>query len=585
MMAIKIPVYLVNQTGPEWEKFKQQARQAGLDAQKAAAGVQAELAKRNTAEQATQYKKLADSLNQAAIGRNRLSQAVYTLNAFNITPYGYERFAYRASLAFEAVGKAALPIGAVIAAGATAVKSFNALLASGDAQAHRTAAAYREIGYAFDAMSVSLGRTEVFQSALKGLEDSFRKISEIATEGMPTIRGAWSVFWGDLEGARKAKRDIDEARAEVGRVRVRERREESEEFSRSQSIRSKLDAHKLTLDEISNEEKLTEMIREKNRELFDGAAKFEHTRDGEKRYAEFLKLTQGEIANLYARGNQLKQERKRLQEQLNDIEKHGVPGVGFADYDKSQAEISKEISDRINSLRESSKNGTLTAEKQKSELRAINDLLSKRKQWETEIRQIDEETARLKKKAADGEISDLKTVREAVQRQIDLEKQLNDELEKGKLSVRDELFMRRQILDLKARELELTRAIAGEVNTARKMLADTIRGRADIFSGKAQGPGQGLVGQLIPGQGRGDRDEIVRQLAQQRGAAIAEQQGITDPARVRQIVAGQMAGLRSGQIGIGSRDPRRRLSQTEMIEAQLQIGRRSRTLPSPGLTR
>lgn len=93
-MAIQIPIELVNRTGPGWAKFVADARKAGVDATTAANQAVASIQQRNQSSFLDDYMK---KQNIAIGGTNALTQGIKTLNQLNITPRGYEMFAYRLS--------------------------------------------------------------------------------------------------------------------------------------------------------------------------------------------------------------------------------------------------------------------------------------------------------------------------------------------------------------------------------------------------------------------------------------------------------------------------------------------------------
>lgn len=162
-MAIKIPMFLVNQTGPEWDKFVQQAQRAGValkDVGKIGGEVFDNLKNRKLAETRQMVDDLATSIG-GKNGTGGLVGTVKTLNSLNITPFGYERMAYRVASAFESLGKAAVPLGITLGAVATAFKVFQTAAKFGDENARQLGRDFITLGssaeYAFWKMSKLTG--------------------------------------------------------------------------------------------------------------------------------------------------------------------------------------------------------------------------------------------------------------------------------------------------------------------------------------------------------------------------------------------------------------------------------------------
>jgi len=181
-MAIQIPLYLINQTGPEWDKFIQQVRKVGFDVKQAgsvAGDVLDNVFKRKLAESRQLTEKLTDSIVGKSGGEG-LVGAVKTLNALNITPYGYERMAFRLSGLVSALGPGGLAALGGLAVGvgsaASAMHTFNTMLERHDAQAIATNRAWKSLTETFTFFDVEFGKSKFFQGGMKETEGFLDRI-------------------------------------------------------------------------------------------------------------------------------------------------------------------------------------------------------------------------------------------------------------------------------------------------------------------------------------------------------------------------------------------------------------------------
>jgi hypothetical protein len=210
-MAIQIPIHLVNQTGPEWDKFVKDAEKAGFAAGnvgKVADNVLKTLIGRQSIETAQKVGKLADSFGKVEDSAGKLISAVKTLNALNITPYGYERYAYRLSGLVSGLGPAGLAglgAAAVGVAGLTAAfKTFNVMLERNDQQAVMTNRAWKSVGDTFTFMASQTGSSSPFQVGMKAAEILLEDFSI----GILGVNAAVKVF-GEKGFAGFTKANID----------------------------------------------------------------------------------------------------------------------------------------------------------------------------------------------------------------------------------------------------------------------------------------------------------------------------------------------------------------------------------------
>jgi hypothetical protein len=164
-------------------------------------------------------KNLADMLNAAdktGGALDGLSEKVKYLNQLNITPRGYEMYAFRLTSMLENIGtKGALALGAVATAAAGVTIAVKRMVDSGDPAIERFNNSVTRMEHSFERLAISIGRSSVIAGGIDGLSESIENLSEIASEGLPTIRGLWAVMFGDVSGARAAREEIEATRKAI----------------------------------------------------------------------------------------------------------------------------------------------------------------------------------------------------------------------------------------------------------------------------------------------------------------------------------------------------------------------------------
>jgi hypothetical protein len=214
-MPIQIPMFLVNQTGPEWDKFVIQAKKAGAevnDIGQIANEVFDNLVKRKINESRVAVDKLADSF---AKSETSLRGMVKTANALNITPRGFEMTAYRLSGLVEGLGAAAVPLGTVAVAVGSITAAIGELASRGDPSMQQMNESTRELSRSWHDFLYEIGKTGTVQTVIGGIAASLsgmamatKTASDAFSVGVPLVKEYFYTLTNQMVEADAARREM-----------------------------------------------------------------------------------------------------------------------------------------------------------------------------------------------------------------------------------------------------------------------------------------------------------------------------------------------------------------------------------------
>lgn len=370
-MGIQIPLYLINQTGPEWDKFVADAKKAGIAANQvgdAADRVVDVLSGRNAQIAKNQINALADSFGKVEDKAKGLVGTVKYLNAMNITPRGYEMFSYRMSMMATNLGAAVVPLAAVAAAGYAGVKSYKALLEAGDETAKGLDDAFTRLGKSTDSFWIKLGKTDFVQGEIRGLTVSVESLEDMMLRGIPTIKGFFATLTGNKEGMRAAKREIDEINKGLEEAETARRDKEiGGVFDRLDKKNRKTEFQR----ELSGVDSRNELSRreQKIRDRLQ-KAKGEMNDEG---FAEVKAESEEQLIEIQNRRNELLRDEEKLNKEIAKIEHDRAEERSKAD-NPFDVKSSKEITDQIEQQLRLAKDQTRTEGERKKSLEEIKRL-------------------------------------------------------------------------------------------------------------------------------------------------------------------------------------------------------------------
>lgn len=313
-MAVTIPLYLINRTGPEWQKFMQDAERAGVAANDAANQL---VKMANAANKQEAMKSLAKSTGLATDSVSGLVDKINYLNALNITPYGYERFAYRLSMMFSQLGKASAPVAAVGVAVGTVAMAVKALGQTGDANLTKLKWQIEELSAAWTVASARMGKTEFVQGGIRGLTESIKNLAEMTNEWDVVLRGAMARFTGNDAGLRAAGAEAAKRRKELADFQERQRVKDGED-----TIREFRDG----VDQADRKKEIARIndLREIARLQDDERARFREMMKDEKDESHRMRLKKQfmfEMNELDARGREIQRHDLEMRKQSLEIDR------------------------------------------------------------------------------------------------------------------------------------------------------------------------------------------------------------------------------------------------------------------------
>jgi hypothetical protein len=327
-------------------------------------------------------KNLADMLNAAdktGGALDGLSEKVKYLNQLNITPRGYEMYAFRMTSMLESIGtKGALALGAVATAAAGVTIAVKRMVDSGDPAIERFNNSVERLGYSYEHFASSLGRSTIIVGAVNGVAESIENLSEIISEGAPTIRGAWSVMWGDLEGARAARREIDASRKaieELGKAAGR---------ARANEVIDRLHANRFTLEKpYAGVNGLSELNAKRNEEEDRFRKLMENARTEADKKAIEAQQTKV-ITDIDARRREVLLQQLELKKQISDLDEKAAGKNFDAKRIDTLSEVTDEYKRQRAELERLDKLHRLTAEDQAKRIRQLTELQQRKADLERE---------------------------------------------------------------------------------------------------------------------------------------------------------------------------------------------------------